>query len=470
MIMTAATTKNSHQAPGPKGLPVIGNTLQFTRDQLGFCTGAARDYGDVARFRVAVDDWYLLSNPKDIHDVCVTRAKLFHKPRISRQIWDLFLGKGVLVTDGDFWKQQHNMVKPGFHRRRIESYGESMAALASDMVDGWKDGQKVDYCDEMTSLTLAIVAKTLFDADVKRDARVVGDAMKIIQEALVAHINLPIPVPKWWPSKTNKKKLAAIGDMDGVLSRIIGERRANPGDRNDLLSMLLEAEDANGKRMSDKQLRDEVMTLFFAGHETTSHALMWTLYLLNENADVAQRVYDEVHPVLQGRTPTIEDLESFPYLEMVVKESMRLLPSVWMFMREPIEDVEIGGYTIPKGSYIAISPYVTHRHPKNFQNPLKFDPERFTPENEKKIAKGAYIPFSAGPRVCIGKAFAMMEARLILATIIDRVQVEVQHGYQPDFVAQLSLNARQGLPGTVRKRATKTDVVSAQSSSSSAQV
>ena len=458
----------TQSAPGPKGLPLIGNTLQFTRDQLGFCSGVARDYGDVARFRVGLDDWYLLSNAADIHDVCVTRAKLFHKPRIARQIYDLFLGKGILVTDGEFWKQQHKMVKPGFHKRRIDSYGESMAGLASDMVDGWKEGQDVDICEEMTDLTLAIVAKTLFDADVKRDARVVGDAMKIINEVLVAHINLPIPVPKWWPSKTNKQKLSAIADMDRVLARIIAERRRTPGDRNDLLSMLLEAEDGEGKRMSDQQLRDEVMTLFFAGHETTSHALTWTWYLLSQNADVAQRVYDEVHPVLNGRTPTIEDLPSFPYLEMVVKESMRLIPSVWMFMREPIEDVEIGGYTVPKGSYVAISQYVTHRHPRNFTNPLKFDPERFTPENEKKIPQGAYVPFSVGPRVCIGKAFAMMEARLILATMIDRVHVDVRHGYQPDFAPQLSLNARNGLPGTVRKRATKVDVTSA--SSATAQV
>ncbi|MEZ4230993.1 MAG: cytochrome P450 [Polyangiaceae bacterium] len=435
--------------PGPRGHWLWGSTVDFQTGQLEFVSGLLEKYGHVARFSVAFHEWVQVSDPEAVHEILVKRPELFLKPKVNKQIFKLFLGEGVLSADGDAWKRQHKMILPAFHKRRIDAYGEVMTHFTDQMIDAWKEGERVDFCHEMTELTLGIVAKTLFDADVRgSQAETVREAMKVINQVLVDHIELPIPVPGWWPSRKNRRKMAAIGDIDRIVQRIIDERRRTGEDRGDLLSMLIQARDEAGEGMGDKQVRDESMTLFFAGHETTAHALTWCWYLLGQHPEVVVKMQEEVARVCGDRKPTIDD--NLGYIDQVFKEAMRVLPSVWTFMREPAEDVLIGDYLLPKGCYVFISPFVMHKNPEYFPEPEVFRPERFTKEFERNLPKAAYVPFSMGPRVCMGKNFALMEARLILATLIQRgVEPRIPADYTPIKNPRLSLNPKNGLPNVV---------------------
>jgi cytochrome P450 len=438
------------KAPGPEGKFLIGSTLDFQKAPLQFCLDMAEKYGDICKFKVGLDTWHLVNNAEFIHDVTVKKANIFHKPRLAKRLWKPFLGDGVLSLDGSAWKRLSRMIKPGFHKKRIDAYGEIMVQHTLEMLETWKNGPREDICADMTAVTLRIVAKTLFDADVTGgDTDIVGSSMHTLQECMVEHINMPLPVPKWWPGATNKRKLKAIADIENIVQGIIDERRASKQDRGDLLSMMVFAQDEEGKGMNNTELRDQAMTLIFAGHETTAMALSWMAYLMGQHQDVVQKMRDEIQEAVGDGILSVSDLPKLPYLEMVVKESMRILPSVWAFMREPTEDVQMGDYVIPKGDQVLVSPYVIHHNPKYFDNPDEFRPERFTPENERKLPKGAYVPFAAGARVCLGKAFAMMEARLILGTMVQHVDFEVANDFELDFLAQLSLSQRGGLPMNV---------------------
>ncbi|MGB1286828.1 MAG: cytochrome P450, partial [Aggregatilineales bacterium] len=282
-----------------------------------------------------------------------------------------------------------------------------------DMLSTWQDGVTLDVNEEMMRLTLLIVAKTLFDADATADANRVAEVLDVIMEAS----NAVDFLPNWIPTRAHLEQKRALNDLDDIVYGYINDRRASGEDKGDLLSMLLMAEDEDGERMTDKQVRDEAVTLYLAGHETTSNAMTWTWYLLQQNPDAEAQLHAELDTVLQGRTPTMADLRNLPYTEMVIKESMRLLPPVFGVGRTAIADVDIDGYTIPAGSGVVLHFYRTHRHEEFWENPEKFDPQRFNPENEKSIPRYAYMPFSSGPRVCIGNSFAMMEAELLLATI-----------------------------------------------------
>lgn len=438
--------------PGPRALPIVGNAIEFSRDPLKYVVDLVATHGDFARFKVALDDWVVVNDPESIDRVLVREAKKYLKPKVNKRIFRIFLGEGLLSIDGERWRRQHKMIRPAFHRQRIENYGRVMVDYTHDLIDGWQAGERTDVSADMTAVTLRIVAQTLFDADVVSDAPTVGEAMVTINEVLCAHINKPIPVPRWWPSAANRKKIAAIEAVEAIVRRIIAERRSDGIDRGDLLSMLVFAQTEDGEGMTDRELRDEAMTLFFAGHETTAHALTWMCYLLARHPDVRDRLRAELREVVGDRRLQVSDLESLPYLDKVVKESMRLLPSVWTFMRETGEEVTLGPHTLPPGVAIFICPFITHRDSRWFADPERFDPERFTPDGEKAIPRGAYIPFSAGPRVCLGKAFAMMEARLVLGTLVQRADLELDEGYEPELLAELSLHPAGGLPMTVRPR------------------
>jgi len=448
--MSNAATK---KVPGPKNPFGVTTTLNFVKQPLDFVLKGAREYGDIFKFRMGFDNWYVLCSAEFIHEATVLQAARFHKPKIARRLWKHFLGDGILTAEEGDWKRQHQLMQPGFHKKRIDAYGEVMVDYAERMVDTWAHGGVRDMPEDMSSITLGIVAKTLFDMDVNDDiTATVGDAMRTLNQTMTEHINMPLPVPKWWPSKTNKRKFNAIGNVEEILRRVIAERREEGKDRGDLLSMLVFARDEAGEGMSDKELRDQSMTLFFAGHETTAMALVWMTYLLSQHPDVVVRLRQEIHAAAGSRSLRVDDLPQLPYLEMVVKESMRILPSVWSFMKEPIEDVRMGDYVIPKGSMVFISPYVTQHDPRYFPDPEVFRPERFTRENEKKLPKGAYVPFSAGSRVCIGKAFAMMEAKLILGTLVRAVDFVLPEGHEVTFLPQLSLHPKGGLPMKILKR------------------
>ena len=440
-------------APGPRGAWLLGSTLDFKDRPLEYACYLQRAYGDVVRFRVGHMNWYLLSHPDDIHDAMVQRAHIFLKPKIAHKLWRPFLGDGVLTLEGEAWKRMSRLMRPAFHKKRLANYAGVMARYSDRLVDRYTAGERRDMARDMTALTLEIVAKTLFDADVQADASEFGDAMLDLQDAILDHLYMPLPIPRWWPSQTNRRKWSAIDHMRGRVAQVITERRRAGVDTGDLLSMLMAAREEDGTGLTDKELLDQSMTLFFAGHETTANSLTWTWYLLARHPEVVQRLQEELHAACGERPPGVEDLRNLPYLEQVVKEAMRILPSVWTFMKEPTEDVEVRGYHIPKGSQVMICPYIVHRDPRWWHHPTVFDPDRFAPERESRIRKGAYVPFSGGSRVCLGKAFALLESRIILGTMLQRINPAIPADYVPDKLAELSMHPRGGLPFDVVLRA-----------------
>lgn len=442
------------KVPGPEEHWLFGSTLAFQKQPIDFCTRVAREHGELARFRVGYEQWYLLTSPEHVYEVLVGKAALFHKPKLAKRMWKLFLGNGLLSSDGDVWKRQHKLILPGFHKQRIDTYAQVMVGYTEELLASYRDGELRDISEDMTDLTLAIVAKTLFDADVKHSARKVGESIKLLNEIMVDHINNPVPVPSWWPSARNQKKMSAIRDIERIVRDVIEERRRSGEDRGDLLSMLVHARDEAGAKMNDQELRDEAMTLLFAGHETTSNSLTWTFYMLAKHPEVEARVEAEVRSVLGGRPPTLDDLKNLPYLDMVIKESMRILPVVWAYMREPQADVALSdGRVLPRGCVVFISPYVLHHNPRYFADPEVFRPERFSREQEKALPRGAYVPFAAGPRVCLGKSFAMMEARLVLATMIQHVKLELATDHEVELSPKIALRPKDGVQARVRLRA-----------------
>ncbi len=440
--------------PGPKGNLFLGVMREYSRaDRLEYLTDLRNAFGDIVRARFGPFPVYMLYHPDDVHEVLVKQASKFYKTRLTKVIFNRFLGSGLIVSDGDFWKRQRKLAQPAFHARRIESYAQTMVEYTQRMLNGWQDGQTHDVDQEMMKLTMGIVAKSLFDADVSGDADEIGRAMTVIQQIANQQFNSVIPpLPEWIPTRQNRRERQAVEALDRVIARIISERRASGEDKGDLLSMLLLAEDENGERMTDSQVRDEAMTLFLAGHETTSNALTWTWYLLSQRPEAEAKLHDELTVVLGERAPALNDLAQLRYTEMVVKESMRLYPPAWGLSRQPIEDVEIGGYTLEKGNPVFIMPYVQHRDPRWFDEPARFLPERWEEDFEERLPKYAYMPFGGGPRVCIGNSFAMMEARLLLATIAQHFRLSLKPGYKVEPEPMITLRVKGGLPMTLHDR------------------
>lgn len=430
--------------PGPKGHLLGNNLREYAQDPLGFLSGSARVYGDVATLRFMGQTFYLLSRPDLIDYVLVENNRNFTKTRLLRRNRRL-LGEGLLTSEGGFWRRQRRLAQPAFHRKRVAAYGEVMVALAERSLEGWRDGETIDVHEEMMRLTLEIVAKCLFDADVGAEARDVGSAMKVALEDFAAQRRL-VRIPKSIPTPHNVRFERAARRLDEVVRTIIEERRkSGEEDRGDLLSMLMLAEDECGERMTDKQLRDEVMTLFLAGHETTANALSWTLWLLSLNPEVEAKLATELGRVLGGRDPTVADLPRLPYVERVIKESMRLYPPAWVMGRESVGECEVGGYRMPAGTTALMSQWVVHRDPRYHDDPERFDPDRWTAEYEEGLPRFAYFPFGGGPRQCIGAGFAMTEARLILATAAQRYRMELAPGQRVEPYASVTLRPKNGI-------------------------
>jgi cytochrome P450 len=439
--------------PGPTSL-IPGRILRaMQRDPITFLTNTARTFGDVAFFRLGPQPAYLVSHPELIREVLVTQHRSFHKGRALQRA-KLFLGEGLLTSEEDFHRRQRRLAQPAFHRDRIRRYGEVMVEYALRTRDEWRDGAVVDMSREMNRLTLAIVGKTLFDADVGAQADDVGSALTDLMELFGALFNPLAPVMRHLPLPSTLRFNRARTRLDKVIYGIIEERRRSGEDRGDLLSMLLLAQDeeGDGGGMSDLQVRDEAMTIFLAGHETTSNALMWTWYLLAQHPDVFEQLTRELDEVLGDRPPSPADYPRLPFTEMVFAESMRLYPPAWLVGRLAIEDVSLGGFTIPKGAVAIVSQMVTHRDERFWPEPLRFDPLRFTADAKASRPKFAYFPFGGGPRVCIGEGFAWMEGVLLLATLAQRFRVElVDH----DVVMQpvITLRAKGGIRMRLRARA-----------------
>ncbi|NWF69923.1 MAG: cytochrome P450 [Chloroflexi bacterium] len=435
----------------PKAHWFWGSMQTFSADALNFVLDARR-YGDVAALWFGPYRSYIVNHPDHAHTLLVSEAEHYHKDRTLKAVMKPVLGGGIFLSDGAFWKRQRKLVQPAFHSKRIGAYAQVMVDYTLAAAQRWQSGQVYDVDREMTALTMNIVAKTLFDADVSGDAREVGEVITTVLELTNLRFNSLIPIPDWLPTSANRKLQKAVKRLDELIYGFINERRKSNEDKGDLLSMLLLAQDDDDKHMTDKQVRDEAMTLFGAGHETTAVALTWTWYLLAQHPEIEQKLLGELDRVLGGRAPTLADLPNLQYTEMILKESMRLYPPAWVTTREAVEDVQVGGYTLEKGSIILINIFGIQRDTRFFADPEAFRPERFSAENEKLIPKYAYIPFGGGPRVCIGNQFAMMEAKLILATLAQRFQLRVAPGHVVKPERVFTLRPKYGLRMVVTAR------------------
>jgi cytochrome P450 len=396
-------------------------------DQLEFGRSIARRYGDIVHYKFGPLRIYQVSHPDLARQILIDQPEKFHKPQLMKHAFRPFSGEGLVTSDGALWKLQRKLIQPSFHHGQLAAYGDDMTAHAIGMCESFAHGDVRDIGAEMTQLTLAIVVKTLFGSDLPGGAAEIRRSMLVLLEAAGERVGSPLRLPSWIPTRRSMREKRAVAKLDAMLYGLIQNRRASTPTRRDLLSALLASVDQDsGEGMSRQQLRDEMMTLFLAGHETTANALTWTWYLLSRHPEVEAKLLDELRRELGGRAPTAADLPRLPYTEMVVRESLRLYPPAPGVAREPADDFVIGGYEVPKGSLILINTNVMHHDARFFPDPERFDPERFARGWEERVPRYAYLPFGAGPRVCIGNGFAMMEARLILATVAQRVKFSLE--------------------------------------------
>jgi cytochrome P450 len=449
-----ASTAKQKFPPGPSyGLRNWSLGPLSSGDPLKYFTGLVREYGDFIGMRVFNFRILLINHPDDIENVLVTHPRKFVKGRVLQANKRVF-GRGLLTSEGDFWLRQRRLAQPAFHRARIAGYASTMVEYAERLLAEWQDGEERDIHKEMMRLTLQIVGKTLFDADVERDAREIGKSLELLLE-LGANFRRTVLVPQWLPTPTNLRLERAIRQIEKVLYRIIAEKRASGRDAGDLLSMLLAAQDEDGSRMTDKQLRDEAITLFLAGHETTANTLSWTWWLLAQNPAVEAKLHAELRSVLGGRAPSLDDLPKLSYTNHVITESMRLYPPAWGTARTAIEDHEIAGYTVPRGSGVSFAQWTVHRDARWYEAPEEFRPERWEGDLLKRIPRFAYFPFGGGPRQCIGNTFALMETALVLATIAQQYRFRLVEGHAVVPLASITLRPRYGVRVVLEARSAK---------------
>jgi cytochrome P450 len=425
-------------------------------DPLKYFTGIIREYGDVVGLRIFNFRILLINHPDHIEDVLLNHPRKFIKGRVLQANKRVF-GRGLLTSEGDFWLRQRRLAQPAFHRARIAGYASTMVEYTERLLDEWQDGEERDVHKEMMRLTLQIVGKTLFDADVERDAQDIGKSMELLLE-LGADFRRTLFIPQWLPTPTNLRLERAIRQIEKVLYRIIAEKRASGCDAGDLLSMLLAAQDEDGSRMTDKQLRDEAITLFLAGHETTANTLSWTWWLLAQNPAVEAKLHAELRTVLAGRAPSLDDLPKLVYTNHIITESLRLYPPAWGTARTAIEDHEIAGYSVPKGSGVSFAQWTVHRDARWYDAPDEFRPERWEDDLLKRLPRFAYFPFGGGPRQCIGNTFALMETALILATIAQQLRFRLVEGHPVVPLASITLRPRHGIRTVLELRAAKSRV------------
>ncbi|MGB5696640.1 MAG: cytochrome P450 [Polyangiales bacterium] len=429
--------------PGPPNRLGVGNLRRMMADPLA-CMTDASEYGPLSNLPLLFEPYVLVRDPELIQQSLAQGHTVMRKDRFTREL-DRVLGRGLVTSEGELWRRQRKLVAHAFIPRRIRTYGDAMVAAAYRSLADWSNGHEIDIHAAMAELTLDVVGRTLFDANVRDTAKEVGDALHVISDFYAKVLESPIKPPEWWPSPAMFRFRKAVRNVDRIVVGIIEDRRKSGVDRGDLLSALLQAQDEDGGGMSNQQLRDECITLFLAGHETTSIALAHTFYLLSNHPEIEARVYEEAVAVLGERRATSEDYERLEYTERVIKESMRLYPPVYTIGRQLLEDFELGGFTLDKGVTLLFAQWVTHRRPECFADPLRFDPDRWLPERAKAIHKYAYFPFGGGPRICIGNHFAMMEAVLLLATLIRPYRFELLPGQTLELKPAVTLRVAKDL-------------------------
>ena len=439
--------------PSPPLVSWLGGHLnRFRTGRLDFFTETARAYGDVVKLRFGHRRIYLVSHPELIEQVLVAQNQNFSK-HFALRLNPLLLGKGLLTSEGDFWLRQLRLAQPAFGRNRIAAYGPAMVAAAQRLADSWRPGEHRDLLIDMMRVTLEIAAETLFGSEVTGAAGAVVEALNVLQRHFLTRFNSLIPTPMWIPTPANLRHRRAVRRLDEILYGFIRQRRAQNVEKADLLSILLHARDEDdGTRMTDRQVRDEAMTIFLAGHETTALALAWTWYLLAQNPQVEESLVAEWRDVLGGRAPTVADWPKLRFTDKVVLESMRLYPPAYVVGREALADCTIGDYHVPRGTTVLMSQWVVQRDPRFFDEPAAFRPERWTDAFQKTMPKFAYFPFGGGPRLCIGNTFALMEMALVLPTIGQRFRFTLAPGAvvtpQPTF----TLRPQPGVPAVITPR------------------
>jgi cytochrome P450 len=432
--------------PALRGLPFIGNVLEFRRDRLALHDAAA-EVGPVARIQIMHLPLYSITDADVAKEVLVDQAASFKKSA-GMQFLAPLLGEGLLSSEGEVHKQHRKLLAPAFAPKRLAAYGTVMVEETKRQLAGWHKGKQVDIAHEMMEMTLAIAGRTMFDADVRSDARVVGEGLELAMRSMLASITSPLWLGYKWPLPRHLQMRRAVKLLDTIVYRMIADGRAANVDKGDVLSMLLLARDEDGKGLTDAQVRDEVMTLLLAGHETTANTLTWTWYELGRNPAALAKVEEEVTRVLGGRTVTVDDLPNLPWTAAVIDEAMRLHPPAYQTGREAKVDVTIGGHRFPARSIVIINIRGIHRRADYFPQPLAFRPERMLADQKKARPRHHYIPFGAGPRVCIGSHFALMEAQLCLSTMVQAARV---HPIATTVVPEplVTLRPKGGLPAIV---------------------
>jgi cytochrome P450 len=446
--------------PRIRGNPVLGHLMAFRTDRTGMQLRTARSHPDVALMRVGVFDVLLVSSPHLAHDILQTQDDAFSKSLGLSLFLRPILGDGLLTSERELHARQRRLIAPAFSLKRIASYADTMSDRAARAVASWQDGERFDAAEAMMKLTLEIVGKTLFDAEVGSDAEAVGEAVTRVMSNMIASLSSVLPIPPVVPTRRNRDSRRATAQLDAIIYRLIAERRRAPADRGDVLSMILAAQDEDGTVMSDEQIRDESMTLFLAGHETTANALAWALYLLARHPDVRARAEAELDALGERGAPLRhDDLKRLPFTLAILKETMRLYPPAFVIGRRSRRDVVLSGgaggqrFEVKKHTNLLVNVIGIHRRDDAFPDPERFDPTRFLGDREKELPRCAYMPFGAGSRVCIGNHFALMEGHLLLATILRGARLDLPAG-TPEIGMEplVTLRPRGGVPVRVSKR------------------
>lgn len=437
--------------PGPQPDMIGGHLLSLRRDSLGFLSKNMQ-YGDITHIKFLKYDAYQINHPDLIGQVLTKDNAIWHKSTVYKHTLKDYLGEGLLNSDGDFWRRQRKLMQPAFHVNRISAYADTMVQYAQRMIDSWQDGDIRDIAEDMMQVTLYIVGKTLFDTDFSTTSGEVAEALDYMLADIIDASQTVIRLPDWMPTPLKYRKKRTIDLLNRVVMPMIHARRSSKEDTGDLLSMLLLAQDDDGQGMSDEQIRNEALTLVLAGHETTANALTWTLYLLSQYPDVAEKLHVEVTRVLGNRQPTLADLKDLHYTEQVIKEGMRVYPPVWSVARQTQQATQLGRYPIGKYATAIIPIWAVHHDERWYPNARAFEPERWADDRANAVPRYAYLPFGGGPRVCIGNSFAMMEAQLILVSIIQKYHLSHIKGHRVVPEPLVTLRPKYGMKMRLEKR------------------
>lgn len=445
--MHHTSSLTAFEIPGPPGKRFLGHIPEMARDPLGLVARTAQTYGGLARLNFAGREVYLASSPEAVQYILRDNAHNFIRGRAVEPA-RLLMGNGLPLADGEPWLRQRRLMQPAFHQRRLATYLPYVIESTRRFIQMWQripSGKRLDFSKEMMKLTLDIIVTTMFSADIRPEIHELERNFNIVQSFIYRRSRGLVTLPLSFPTPTHLRIRSALRKLNAIIYRVIEQGKKQPKD--DLLGMLLRARDPEtGLGMSDRQLRDEVMTIFFAGHETTATLMTWVLYVLASQPEIGHRLRQEVEQVLQGADPAYEDLARLTYMERVLLETLRFYPPTWMFTRELVHEDCILGYPLPAGTTILLSPYATHHHPAYWQNPEQFDPERFLPENSIDRHPFAYFPFGGGTHQCIGNTFALMEAKTILSLMMQKFRWSLPPGFHPGFKPEVTLRVRRGLP------------------------